>query len=57
MKVARKHIISAIETEKLMTFPEYMIRADRYTQRDGEFGWTIHVFPIKVPQASKGILR
>lgn len=54
MKVARKHIIAAIEVcnirgaGKLMTFPKYTIKAYPHTGKDkklGEFGWTITVLP------------
>lgn len=51
MKVARKHIIAAIEAEKrLLFFPKYAIKACPYTGQDkriGEFGWTISVLPGK----------
>lgn len=49
MKVARKHIIAAVENEgKLMFFSKYMIKAVPYTGKDkriGKFGWTIAVLP------------
>ena len=48
MKVARKHIIMALETERLMFFPKYAIKAKPYQGKDksiGEFGWTISVLP------------
>lgn len=51
MKVARKHIIAAIETGKLMWFPKYSIKAYPYKGRInsfGEFGWTISVNPRNV---------
>jgi len=51
MKVARKHIIAAVETSgKLLHFPKCAIKANPYTGKDkkiGEFGWTISVVPEK----------
>ena len=51
MKVARKHIVVAIESApKLMFFPKYAIKAVPYVGKDksiGEFGWTIAVVPEK----------
>ena len=51
MKVARKHIIAAIENpRRLMFYPKYVIKAIPYTGEDtriGEFGWTIAVVPAK----------
>lgn len=48
MKVARKHIIAAIEAQRLLFFPKYAIKAHPYEGKDkriGEFGWTISVVP------------
>lgn len=49
MKVARKHIVAAIEAEgKLLFFRGYVIKAKKYLGRDkrlGEFGWTISILP------------
>ena len=49
MKVARKHIIAAIENPGKMTFfTRYAIKAKSYVGQDkrtGEFGWTIAVVP------------
>jgi hypothetical protein len=50
MKVARSHIVAAIETEKLMFFPKYAIKAIPYVGMDrviGEFGWTVSVLPTR----------
>ena len=50
MKVARKHIIAAIETGKLMFYPKYAIKARPYKGKDknlGEFGWTVSILPKK----------
>lgn len=51
VKVARKHVIAAIETPgKLFHFPKYAIKAKSYVGQDkriGEFGWTIAVLPGK----------
>ena len=51
MKVARKHIIAAIETEgQLLLTNNYAIKAYPYVgknKRVGEFGWTISVVPMK----------
>lgn len=51
MKVARKHIISALENAgRLNIFPKYAIKAKPYTGKNktlGEFGWTISVLPRK----------
>lgn len=58
MKVARKHIITALEAEKLLFFGNYAIKAHRYTGKDkriGEFGWTIAVLPT--PEARLRELR
>lgn len=50
MKVARKHIIAAIEQQnKLLFFKKYAIKAFFYEGKDTrikEFGWTISVVPI-----------
>ena len=56
MKVARKHIMAALESGKLMFFPKYAIKAKPYTtvitgrtpakdKPTGEFGWHISVLP------------
>lgn len=51
MKVARKHVIAAVEVSgKLLHFPKYAIKAKAYVGQDkklGEFGWTIAVLPKK----------
>jgi hypothetical protein len=51
MKVARKHIIFAIEEPKhLFVFPKYAIKAYPYESKNKktrEFGWTISVLPIR----------
>ena len=51
MKVARKHIIAALENpKKLMFFPKYAIKVYPYVGKDksiGEFGWTVTVLPRK----------
>jgi hypothetical protein len=51
MKVARKHVIAALENpKKLLFYPKYAIKAYPYVGRDtkvGEFGWTISVVPEK----------
>lgn len=51
MKVARKHVIAALECpNKLLFFPKYAIKAYPYTGKDkkvGEFGWQIAVIPNK----------
>lgn len=51
MKIARKHIIQAIENSNKTTFfPKYAIKAVPYTGKDkhiGEFGWTVAVVPTK----------
>jgi hypothetical protein len=51
MKVARKHIIAAIEYhDQLLIYPKYVIKAKSYTGKDkrlNEFGWTITVLPFK----------
>jgi hypothetical protein len=51
MKVARKHIVAAIETaDKLRHYPKYTIVSRMYTGKDkklGEFGWVISVLPNK----------
>jgi hypothetical protein len=49
MKVARKHIITAIENAgHMQVFPKYAIKAFPYAGKDkkiGEFGWTVSVVP------------
>ena len=48
IKVARKHIIAAIEARGLLFFPKYAIKAKQYIGKNkgiGEFGWTISVIP------------
>ncbi len=51
VKVARKHVIAAVETPgKLLSYPKYAIKAKAYVGQDkriGEFGWTIAVLPSK----------
>lgn len=50
MKVARKHIVAAIESGRLTFYPNYTIKAIPYKGRDkriGEFGWTVTVVPVK----------
>lgn len=51
MKVARKHILAAIDNAgKLTFFPKYSIKAKYYQGSSisiGEFGWTISVIPVK----------
>lgn len=51
MKVARKHILAAIEAApKLTFFPRYAIKAVYYQGKDkaiGEFGWQISIVPVK----------
>lgn len=51
MKIARKHIIAAVENSgKTTFFPKYAIKAVPYTGKNksiGEFGWTIAVVPVK----------
>lgn len=51
MKVARKHIIAAIEDlGKNKYFPKYVIHARPYTGKDkklGEFGFIVSVLPNK----------
>lgn len=51
MKVARKHIIAAIDNGGRTTFfPKYAIRAVPYVGKSikiGEFGWTIAVVPTR----------
>ena len=51
MKVARKHIIQALEDAgRLQFFNKYAVKAHPYTGKDkriGEFGWTISVVPVK----------
>lgn len=50
MKVARKHILAALENSgRLQFFPKYAIKAVPYKGKDnktGEFGWTIQVWTI-----------
>lgn len=56
MKVARKHIIAAIESGNLLSFPKYTIKAVPYDGKDkrlAEFGWTIAVLPNKNESNSK----
>lgn len=43
MKVARKHIIAAIESGKQMEFPKYTIQPSKFTEPSGVFGWRIRV--------------
>lgn len=50
VKVARKHVIAAIESEQLLFFPKYAIKAKPYVGKDkhiGEFGWVVSVRPTK----------
>ena len=51
MKVARKHVIAAVETPgKRLDYPKYAIKAKSYVGQDkrlGEFGWTISVLPVR----------
>ena len=51
MKVARKHIIAAIDNDRILIhYPKYSIKAYSYKNKDkkvGEFGWTIAVLPRK----------
>lgn len=52
MKVARKHILAALENSgRLQFFPKYAIKAVPYKGKDnkiGEFGWTIQVWTTHV---------
>jgi hypothetical protein len=48
MKVARKHIVAALEApSKMMHFPKYGIRATPFTEPSGVFGWKIRVITDK----------
>jgi hypothetical protein len=51
MKVARKHILAALENEgKLTMFAKYAIKAKYYQGKNklvGEFGWIISVVPYE----------
>lgn len=50
MKVARKHIIAAVESGRLLSYPRYMIKAYPFNGKIpsiAEFGWTISVIPKK----------